>query len=156
MKVEFWLVGKSKDAWVIDASEHYLKRISRYSTLTTEVIPDSGSKRPEEMRKDETERILNKLRKSPKAFTILLDERGKQLSSITFADLLSKQQSQGSSTFRFIIGGAFGVEEELRKEVDAVLSLSNMTFPHQLVRIIFLEQLYRAFTILRGEGYHHE
>lgn len=156
MKIEFWLIGKTKEAWVSDAIEHYLKRCSRYFTITIEIIPESRHTKPDDMRKDESERLVAKLKKSPKAFTILLDENGKHLSSTQFGDLISKQQSQGNSALRFIIGGAFGVEEAVRKEADYVLSLSKMTFPHQLVRVIFLEQLYRAFTILRGEGYHHE
>jgi 23S rRNA (pseudouridine1915-N3)-methyltransferase len=155
MKVEFWLIGKTKESWINDATEHYLKRSSRYCTLTTELIPESRYTKPEEMRKDETDRVITRLRKASKAYTILLDEGGKQLTSIQFSELISKQQSAGMSTLRFIVGGAFGVERGLHNEVDYILSLSVMTFPHQLVRIIFLEQLYRAFTILRGEGYHH-
>ncbi len=155
MKVEFWLIGKTKDPWVSEASEHYLKRCSRYCTLTTELIPESRYTKPEEMRNDETARVIIKLRKTAKAYTILLDENGKQHTSTQFSELIAKQQTAGISTLRFIVGGAFGVEEALHAEVDYVLSLSAMTFPHQLVRIIFLEQLYRAFTILRGEGYHH-
>jgi 23S rRNA (pseudouridine1915-N3)-methyltransferase len=155
MKVELWLVGKTKDSWVSEAMELYLKRCSRYCALSVVMIQESRLTNPDDMRKEETERIAAKLLKSQRGFTILLDERGHQQTSLEFATLLSKQQSSGQSTFRFIIGGAFGVEQSLHKEMDYVLSLSSMTFPHQLVRVIFLEQLYRAFTILRGEGYHH-
>ncbi|HLF63383.1 MAG TPA: 23S rRNA (pseudouridine(1915)-N(3))-methyltransferase RlmH [Saprospiraceae bacterium] len=156
MKVEFWLIGKTKETWVRAAIDHYLKRCSRYCTIKTNIIPDSKHTLPVDIRKDETARIVASLRKGPKGFTVMLDEKGKELNSVQFADLISKQQSAGHSTLRFIIGGAFGVEDLIHQETDLRLSLSSMTFPHQLVRIIFLEQLYRAFTILRGEGYHHE
>jgi len=156
MKVEFWLTGKTKEGWVTDGMAHYQKRCKRFCNISVEIIPESRFTKPEEIVKDETGRILQKLSKSPAAYTVLLDETGVQLGSIEFASLISKQQSAGYSSMRFIIGGAFGVQDTLHNAVDFILSLSTMTFPHQLVRIFFLEQLYRAFTILRGEGYHHE
>lgn len=156
MKVEFWLIGKNKDPWVIEATEHYLGRCSRYCNISLDIIAESRHTKPEGIRKDETDRILAKLQKSPKAYTVLLDEKGKEMGSVQFAKLLSGLQASGQSTVRFIIGGAYGVDAGLRTVVNEILSLSKMTFPHQLVRIVFLEQLYRAFTILRGEGYHHE
>ena len=155
MKVELWLVGKTKDRWVAQGIDEYLKRCSRFTTVTTIIVADSKYTQSEAIRQDETTRLTQQLSRSHRAFTILLDETGRQLTSPGFATLLQKQQDAGNQSFRFIIGGAYGVDEELRNSADEVLSLSQMTFPHQVVRIIFLEQLYRAFTILRGEGYHH-
>ena len=155
MKVEFWLVGKTKDPWVIEALEHYRKRCSHYCTFTSDVIPESRLTRGDDIRTEESGRLLTRLAKQPAGIVVLLDEKGKPLSSKAFAGLLSEWQTAGHSTFRFIIGGAYGIDDTVREQADFILSLSPMTFPHQLVRIIFLEQLYRAFTILRGEGYHH-
>jgi 23S rRNA (pseudouridine1915-N3)-methyltransferase len=155
MKVDIWLTGKTKESWVEEAMDHYLQRVSRYATISTGIIAESKYREPEEIRRDESARILARIRKGPKAFNILLDENGKQRSSLQFAELIETQQSRGSGIMRFIIGGAYGVDHTVREGTDFVLSLSAMTFPHQLVRIIFLEQLYSAFTILRREVYHH-
>jgi 23S rRNA (pseudouridine1915-N3)-methyltransferase len=157
MKIEFWVTGKTKEAWVAQALDEYFKRCKRFGLeIDTIIIPESRHKRPDAIKKDETERIMTRLEKDPRAFTIILDETGRQLTSPGFAELISRQQTLGRHTLRFIVGGAFGVGHELHSKVDYVLSLSSMTFPHQVVRVIFAEQLYRAFTILRGEGYHHE
>jgi 23S rRNA (pseudouridine1915-N3)-methyltransferase len=149
------MVGKTKDPWIVQATEHYAKRCGHYCTFSQEIVTESRHTAADDIRSDETNRLLLKLNKATAAYTILLDERGKQVTSAGFAQMISKQQNAGQSTFRFLLGGAYGVEESLRSRADMVLALSEMTFPHQLVRAIFLEQLYRAFTILRGEGYHH-
>jgi 23S rRNA (pseudouridine1915-N3)-methyltransferase len=157
MKIEFWLTGKTKEAWVSQALDDYFKRCKRFGIeINSLIIPESRHKTAGAIKKDETERLLSRLEKEGRAFTILLDETGRQLTSIGFAELISRQQILGYSTIRFIVGGAFGVDPSLHQKVDFTLSLSSMTFPHQVVRVIFAEQLYRAFTILRGEGYHHE
>jgi len=157
VKVELWFTGKTKDSWVTEALTDYLKRCQRFGvTVSSVVIPESRNKTPESIRKDETARIITSIDKASRAYTVLLDEAGNQLTSVAFSELISRQQTQGVSTLRFVIGGAFGVDPILHRKVDYLLSLSSMTFPHQLVRAIFAEQLYRAFTILRREGYHHE
>ena len=155
MQVDLWLTGKTKGTWVNSAMDDYLQRVQRYCNLNVTIIPESKNKTAEAILRDESKQLKARLDKSPRAFTILLDEDGKQYSSRGLAGVISRQQAQGQNYFRLIIGGAYGVDHDLHRNVDLVLSLSLMTFPHQLVRVILAEQLYRAFTILRGEGYHH-
>lgn len=152
MKVDLWIVGKNREAWVASASEHYLARISRYCEISVHVIAESRYRTPAEIRKDETARIADRLSKQRGAFTIVLDEAGTTFNSVRFAEQIGRIASSHGA-LRFVIGGAYGIDPSLNK--DLMMSLSAMTFPHQLVRVVFLEQLYRAFTILRGEGYHH-
>ena len=157
MKIELWLTGKTREAWISGGVDEYLQRCRRFGiSVTTRIIAESQHKAAESAKKDESARILAGMDKMPRIYTILLDEKGPQLSSVAFAKLIDQLQTRGHSTIRFITGGAFGVDDSVREKADYILSLSAMTFPHQLVRIIFAEQLYRAFTILRGEGYHHE
>ncbi len=156
MKVELWLIGKTKEPWAIQAMETYAKKCRRFCTLSITDMSASRHKEAGAIRIDETTRIVAALQKASRAFTILLDERGRELRSMAFADCISGIQVQGYSTIRFIIGGAYGVGDPLRQQVDDVLSFSQMTYPHQMIRVILLEQLYRAFTILRGEDYHHD
>jgi 23S rRNA (pseudouridine1915-N3)-methyltransferase len=154
MNVEIWFTGKTKEPWAAVAVEAYVKKCRRFGPVTLQIISDSPHKTAEAIRTDETARILVQLKKKS-MLTVLLDETGTRMGSKQFANFLADRQNAGHHAIRFIIGGAYGVERSLHDEVDLVLSLSPMTFPHQLVRVIFLEQLYRAFTILRGEGYHH-
>lgn len=155
MKVEIWLTGKTKEPWADQGMEAYLKRCRKYGSVEIVVIPDSRQTQPDAIRRDESARILTQLGKQQRAHNILLDETGRQLSSAEMASHLSQLYTRGHGMIRFIIGGAYGVDESVKGAADEMLSLSSMTFPHQLVRLIFAEQLYRAFTILRGEGYHH-
>ncbi len=156
MKFELWVTGKTYEPWVLLAEAHYLRRCKRYWPLSTTVIPAVRSSAPTDIRAQESARIVARLATAPRAYTILLDERGEQMTSPDFAAYIDKLMTRGGrSVIRFVTGGAFGVDDTVRISVDHSIALSSMTFPHQLVRAVFLEQLYRAFTILRREGYHH-
>jgi len=156
VKVTFLLTGKTSKSFVKEHMETLVKRISRYCEfelieLKTERY--SNSLPVKEIKKKEAKLILNKI--TTKDFVIALDENGKQYSSRNFAETLEKY-SLTSQRIIFLVGGAFGYDPTVLDRSNAKLSLSSMTFSHQLIRIIFLEQLYRAFTILNNEKYHND
>lgn len=152
MKIKVLWVGKSRDPWVKSAIEEYAGRIRRYCPLELIDIRDEKGAEAEEVRRRECERVEKHI--SPTATLILLDERGEQLDSPGLAALVGRQRDNGAAEVVFVIGGAYGFSEEFRAR-GKLLALSRMTFTHQMVRTFLLEQLYRAFTILRGEPYHH-
>jgi 23S rRNA (pseudouridine1915-N3)-methyltransferase len=152
MKLKVLWVGKSRDPWVKDAIEEYAGRIRRYSPLELIDIRDEKGAAAEEMRRRECERLEKQI--TPGATLILLDERGEQMDSTGLASFVGKQRDCGTGELIFVIGGAYGFSEEFRRR-GTLLSLSRMTFTHQMVRAFLLEQIYRAFTILNGEPYHH-
>lgn len=139
MKIHLITVGK-QEALFIEAVREFTKRIGRY--IDFEVIETTD------------EKLANVLEKYERVF--LLDEKGKEISTIEFSDFLQKQLNIGGKNMCFVIGGSYGFNPETKENVDALISLSKLTFPHQLVRVVFLEQLYRAFTILNNEKYHHQ
>ena len=140
-------VGKKHDPNITDAINDYEKRLRAPFEVKWVLLPYSA-KNGDEARQDESERIISQLR--PADFVVLLDERGQDLSSPDFSALLTSQQN-----IVIIIGGAFGVNDELRQRADRVISLSAMVFPHQLVRLILIEQIYRAQAIATNHPYHH-
>lgn len=151
------LAGKLKDSHWKEAAAEYLKRINRYEK--TEFIELSLPKSPGtgneiSVKRKESEKILSALKPGEKI--ILLDESGIQFSSVSFAKWLEQQMQSRSVQLCFIIGGAFGVDEKVKKKASKIISLSSLTFPHQMVPLILAEQLYRAFTIIRNEPYHHQ
>ena len=152
MKLKVLWVGKSRDPWVKDAIEEYAGRIRRYSPLELIDIRDEKGAAAEEMRRRECERLEKQI--PPGATLILLDERGEQMDSPGLAAFVGRQRDSGVAELIFVIGGAYGFSEEFRRR-GRLLSLSKMTFTHQMVRAFLLEQIYRAFTILNGEPYHH-
>ena len=158
MKITIISVGKIKEKFFSQAISEYAKRLSRYCRLTMIEVPDEKapenlSEKEMEMVKDsEGENILKKL--DAYSYVIALDKDGDQLSSIDFAKKIKKLTVQGNSSFTFIIGGSLGLSDEVLKKSNLKLSFSKMTFPHQLFRLILLEQVYRAFRINRGEPYH--
>ena len=158
MKIALLLTGKTTDRYVAEGVTLYSERIRKYSGFEIITIPDMKNTRNMpvvEQKNREGRKILESVRKDD--FVVLLDERGKELRTVEFADWLRKQSSvMSGKRLLFLTGGPWGVSEEVYKAADLKLSLSKMTFPHQLVRLIFLEQIYRAFTIIRGEPYHHE
>ncbi len=117
------------------------------------VLPDAGRGEVAWQQRMESDRILAALKPGEKV--VVLDERGRQLTSPAFAQCLGAWRDQGIRDIAFVIGGAYGMTDEVRERADLVLSLSPMVFPHQLVRVLFAEQLYRALSILKGTGYHH-
>lgn len=156
MKITLLVVGKNKERYVQQALDEYEKRIRRYVPFgITEVSPVKGSRKLslKEVRQKEAENIRKALPASSRV--VLLDERGAEQSSENFARWMQKQMSSGIQHLVFVIGGAYGFSEDLRRESHSVLSLSKMTMSHQVVRIMFAEQLYRSQTILQGEPYHH-
>lgn len=157
MKVFFWVIGKTSEAYLRSGIEQYRKRMGHYLPFDYEVIPDikkAGKKTAEQLKTLEGQAILDRLR--PDDYLILLDEKGKMFSSVEFSRYLDRCLQRPQRRLVFLVGGAFGFDEKVYRRADARLSLSTMTFSHQMVRLFFLEQLYRAMTILRNEPYHNE
>ncbi len=147
-------VGKTKERFAEEALTYYQKRIRKYGELEIITVPAAKGKQDREALKKEEERAIRKrLPKDP--VLVLLDEKGKSMDSPGFARELRGLQERGNKGLSFAIGGAYGFSEEFRKEAHLILSLSPMTFSHQLVRILFLEQLYRALSIIHGDPYHN-
>lgn len=157
MNIKLITVGKTDATYVKEGIGVYEKRIKRYINFDIQVIPDlkKSKKRSNEVQKDqEGELILNAVQAGD--FLVLLDEKGKELKSTQFSDYIQKRMNTGIKQLIFVIGGPYGFSDDVKKRSDFKISLSQMTFSHQLVRILFAEQLYRAFTILKGEPYHHD
>ena len=152
MSLHILAVGKKHESWVSEGIERYQKRL-KAPFFAEWILMAHSSLDGVRARQDESERILSKL--SAYDFIILLDERGKELDSPTFAETI-KTQLDRSQKVLIIIGGAFGVTDELRGRAHLVWSLSPLVFPHQLVRLVLTEQLYRAQQITLGGSYHHE
>lgn len=156
MKIQLLLSGKTRFPFIREGIEEYRRRLVHYTDFQIRELPDlknSGSWPEKKVKGEEAITILKSI--DSQDFVVLLDERGRQMDSIAFAGLLEKQQYGSFRTMLFVIGGPYGFAEEVYQRADLELSLSKMTFSHQLVRLIFLEQLYRAYTIIRGEAYHH-
>lgn len=156
MQVILMLNGKTDQTFVSEGFEVFEMRIKRYVNFSTRVIPalKNTKNMPVETQKNlEAEVMFAHLQ--PLDFVVLLDENGQQFSSVKFADYLQKQMNAGIKRLIFIIGGPYGFAETMYNRANAKISISKMTFSHQLIRIIFAEQLYRAFTILNGEPYHN-
>jgi 23S rRNA (pseudouridine1915-N3)-methyltransferase len=156
VKIHFWSVGKAHESYVKEGVEIFTKRISHYYTVEWKLIPSVKNAQGlsiEELKKAESEIILNLLK--PDDILVVLDEKGKQLTSEQLAELLQANANKSAKNMVFLIGGAFGVDPKIIKRANYVWSLSQLIFPHQLVRLILAEQVYRACTILRNEKYHH-
>jgi 23S rRNA (pseudouridine1915-N3)-methyltransferase len=154
MKTELWMVGKTSYAFIEEGMEMYTKRLQHYLSYEARVFPHpKGNLSPEQTKLAEATAVLAKL--LPSDHLVLLDERGKAPTSPGFAAQMERWQSAGHKRLIFLIGGAYGFDASVYERANDRLSLSNMTVSHQLVRLFFLEQLYRAMTILRNEPYHH-
>lgn len=157
MELTLLTVGKTDVSWVKEGLDLYVSRLRHYVDFRVEEIPqlkNVSALSRDQIKEKEGELILKKL--SPGGRLILLDEHGQQLRSLEFADWLSGVLSGGGKGVTFVIGGAYGFSDAVYARSQGKISLSKMTFSHQMVRVIFAEQLYRAFTILKGEPYHHE
>lgn len=158
MKIKILAIGKIKELYLKDAIDEYLKRLSRFAKIeiievSDQSITDNPSPKEIDIAKNiEAEKILSKIKANE--YIILLDLGQKELESPAFATFLDKKLVENGGNITFVIGGSYGLGEKLKKRGDTSLSLSKMTFTHQLTRIIFLEQLYRAFKILNNEVYH--
>jgi len=157
MKIKLLLIGKTNKNYLIEGEKVYEKRLSHYCKFSELIIPDikNGAKfTKNELRIKEGKLIISNLNNGDEV--ILLDEKGKQYSSIEFSNFISNKVMVRTKSLVFIIGGAFGFSKEVYTRADSKMSLSKMTFSHQMVRMIYKEQLYRAFTITNGEKYHNE
>jgi len=155
MRITLIESGKTKDSFIKEGVERFRRRVIRYVPFQIETIPDLKNTRNLSMKEvQEKEGKLLLKRVKPGDYVILLDERGQEFHSIAFAEYLNGLEGRVSQLL-FVIGGPYGFSEEVYDRADAKLSLSKLTFSHQLIRVIFMEQLYRAYTILKGEPYHH-
>jgi 23S rRNA (pseudouridine1915-N3)-methyltransferase len=156
MKIRLMSVGKNHEPYIKDGVEDFTKRISKYHHAEWMIIaPVKNAARlsEKELKKKEAESILQSLDKED--YLVALDEKGKQLSSEGLAQFIQARANESTRNLVFLIGGAFGMDEDLLNKASYKWSLSALTFPHQLVRLILAEQLYRACSILRNEKYHH-
>lgn len=145
-RITLLTVGKIKTSWIKDGCDVFIKRLS-HSCDFSERILGAGNE------KEERQKILDVLVKTD-GIIVALDEKGKELSSTEFASWVGKQRDNGQSVL-FVLGGAYGLDDRIRAKATLVLSLSRMTLPHELCKLVFLEQLYRAHEIMKGSGYHH-
>jgi 23S rRNA (pseudouridine1915-N3)-methyltransferase len=153
MKFELWLLGKN-EPYIRDGMALFAGRINRYVSYEERVFTEVGKSKAVQAVKDaESKLILSKL--DAKDYLVILDERGKAYASEKFAALINNLLVSGKKKVVFLIGGAYGFDDAVRQRANAVVSLSEMTFSHQIVRVLFAEQLYRAFTIINNEPYHH-
>ena len=156
MNIKLLCIGKTDDRNLEALISVYTKRLKHYVNFELEIIPDLKKTKnlsEEQQKEKEGELILNKITAQDQL--ILLDENGKELNSLKFADYLQKKMNSGIKTLVFVIGGPYGFSDEIYQRANGKVSLSSMTFSHQMVRLFFVEQLYRGFTILRNEPYHH-
>jgi len=157
MNIKLLVVGKTDDKNLQALIEEYVKRVSFYIKFDVEIIPDiKNAKNLSVIQQKEKEGSLILSKVSPSDWLILLDEKGKSFSSTQFADFLQKRMNSGIKNLFFVIGGPYGFSDEVYAKANGKISLSSMTFSHQMVRLFFIEQLYRGYTILRNEPYHHE
>lgn len=155
MKIEFWYIGKTNEKYLTQGMQIFEKRLKHYCKFSAICFKDvKPGQNANETKNREFELIANKLGASD--YLVLLDEIGETYSSQKFADQIEKMQLNSSKRIVFLVAGAFGASEALQQRADKMLSLSKMTFSHQMVRLFFLEQLYRAFTIIRNEKYHNQ
>jgi len=155
VRLKFIFVGKTKEPWIAEGIEHYQKMLSKFAelefiTVKDEKVTEHSSEKV--VLKKEGERVLKSLSKN--SFSLVLDSKGKMLSTEEMASSLKEKMNQGYNDFVFVTGSALGLSSEVINSADFRLSLSRMTFPHQLVRLILLEQVYRAFSIIEGRKYH--
>ena len=156
MKIFFWSIGKNNEPYIKEGVEDFTRRISRYFKIEWSIIPvpkNAGVMSEMDLKKKEGETILNWLGKDD--CLVVLDERGKQFNSEGLAAFIQTRANESTKQLVFLIGGAYGIDEAVMKRADYTWSLSQLVFPHQLVRLILAEQVYRACTILRNEKYHH-
>lgn len=157
MKIELLVVGKTTTPYLQEGIERYTKRLTHYVPYDIRTIPDVKTTKgltSERQKEMEGEQILAQIQ--PGDRVVLLDERGKEITSRGFSDYLDRAMSTVSKRLIFVVGGPYGFSKAVYDRADGLLSLSQMTFPHEMIRLFFTEQVYRAMTILRGEPYHHD
>jgi len=157
MKITLLQTGKTTDKNISEVADLYTNRIKKYSVFEIITLPDLKNTKNmtvSEQNMKEGKKMIQTF--GPDDYVILLDERGKEYRTVDFSHFIGKLFMLPKKRIVFVIGGPWGFSAELYSRADHKMSLSKMTFPHQLVRLLFLEQLYRAFTIIKGEPYHHE
>ncbi|MEI6488744.1 MAG: 23S rRNA (pseudouridine(1915)-N(3))-methyltransferase RlmH [Bacteroidales bacterium] len=157
MKITLLVVGRTTERYFTEAIDEYKNRLKHYIPFDLEVIPElKNTKNLSETQQKEKEGELILKQIQPGDYLVLLDERGKEYSSIKFAQFIEKKTHSVSRRLVFVVGGPYGFSEKVYDTAQEKLSISKMTFSHQMIRMIFLEQIYRAMTILNNEPYHHE
>ncbi len=157
MKIVLIVVGKTDPGWMQEGLDVYLQRLKFYTPFELKIIPDpknSGNLSQHDLKEKEWLKLATQLKGKPDVF--LLDERGQSCSSRELAMLIERKMNQGCRELTFVIGGPFGFSPKTDELASGKISLSRMTFSHQMARLLLAEQLYRAFTIIRGESYHHD
>lgn len=157
MKISLLCIGKTDDAYIKEGIDKYLKRLKHYISFQLVEIPDVKNVKnmsEEQQREKEGELFLKTLTNLD--YVVLLDEHGKTFRSVEFSSYLGQKMINSTSHIVFLIGGPYGFAAKVKERANAKMSLSKMTFSHQMIRLFFVEQLYRAFTIMKGEPYHHE
>ncbi|MBL7901867.1 MAG: 23S rRNA (pseudouridine(1915)-N(3))-methyltransferase RlmH [Bacteroidia bacterium] len=157
MKILLLQIDKTQDAYLEQGIGIYLKRLKNYIQLEVKSLQVSKAMRQRsagEQKMEEARLLIEEIK--PEDEVLLLDENGKEFSSQQFAEFLQKKQNASVKRLVFVIGGPYGFDERIYERAKAKISLSKMTFSHQMVRLFFVEQVYRAYTILKGEKYHHE
>ena len=156
MKINCWTLGKGHEAYVKPGVEEFTKRISRYFKVEWTILPvpkNASLMSEADLKKKEGELILSLLKKED--YLIALDENGKPFSSEGLAEFITERSQESLKNLVFLIGGAYGIDQPVLKRANRIWSLSSLTFPHQLVRLILAEQIYRACSIMKNEKYHH-
>ena len=157
MKIQLLVIGKTSADYISKGTDLYLNRLSHYIPTEIKVLPDIKNTRKlteEQQKTAEGEQFLNALQGGD--YVVLLDERGKEFTSREFSTFIQQKMNTVSRNLVFIIGGPYGFSKAVYDRADSLLSLSRMTFSQEMVRLFFIEQIYRAMTILRGEPYHHD
>jgi 23S rRNA (pseudouridine1915-N3)-methyltransferase len=157
MKIQLWAIGKSHEPYVKEGIEDFTKRISKYYAVDWRIFAPARqtvNSTEADIKKHEAQTILNYLQKDD--YLVLLDEKGLQISSTQLASFIEQRANSSVRQLIFLIGGAFGVDEILKSRANFIWSFSHLVFPHQLVRLMLAEQIYRACSINRNEKYHHE
>ncbi|MEJ7829946.1 MAG: 23S rRNA (pseudouridine(1915)-N(3))-methyltransferase RlmH [Segetibacter sp.] len=157
MKIQLWAIGKSHEPYVKEGIEDFTKRISKYYAVDWRIFAPARqtvNSTEADIKKHEAQTILNYLQKDD--YLVLLDEKGLQISSTQLASFIEQRANSSVRQLIFLIGGAFGVDEILKSRANFIWSFSHLVFPHQLVRLMLAEQIYRACSINRNEKYHHD
>ena len=154
MKLLLLFIGKTTESYLKEGIEEYISRLSKYINVSAEVLPASDRKSKDKAIEEEGTSVLSRLK--PGDFVVVLDERGKSLTSRQLAAAIQKWMLRSIGRVVIVTGGAYGISPAIMQRSQFIISLSPMTFTHQMVRLILAEQLYRAMTIIKNEGYHHD
>ena len=157
MQIEIWSIGNKNDSYIEEGMQHYFKRVKPYCPISLQVLPPPKRTNNTPIAQSmiaEEKLILSKL--TSQHYLILMDETGKLLDSPQWANAIQQIMNQSHKTLVFLIGGPWGVTEEIKKRANVIWSLSKLVFPHQLVRLLLAEQIYRSFSIMHNSSYHHE